>query len=188
MLEYNQIKERTYIDLEGIPYEVISSHVFRKQQRKPVNKTKIRNLITKRVIEKTFHQNEKATEAIIGSKKIKYLYNNKDKFWFCKENNPKNRFSIPENIVGVQGKFIKENCLVKSITFNDEIIGLKVPIKVELKVIDAPPGEKGNTAQGGSKQVTLETGAQILVPLFINEGDLIRINTESGEYSERAQK
>ena len=188
MLEYNEIKEKKYIVLDGEPYEVLSSHVFRKQQRKPVNDAKLRNLISGKVTERSFHQNEKAEEADISKKTIKYLYNNRGEWWFCEESDPSKRFKLEETLVGDQGKFLKENSFVDGLLFNEEIIGLKLPIKVDLKVTDAPPAVKGNTAQGGNKQVTLETGAVISAPLFINEGDVIRVNTESGSYTERAEK
>lgn len=188
MLDYSEIKEKKYIVLDGDPYEVLSSHVFRKQQRKPVNDTKLRNLITGKVTERSFHQSEKVEEADISKKTIKYLYNNRGEWWFCEESDPSKRFKLPQELVGDQGKFLKENSLVDGLLFNDEIIGLKLPIKVELKVTEAPPAVKGNTAQGGNKQVTLETGAIISAPLFINEGDIIRVNTETGTYTERAEK
>lgn len=188
MLEYSEVKERVYIDLDGTPYEVLSSHVFRKQQRKPVNQTKLKNLITGKVTERSFHASEKVAEADIATRKIKYLYSNKGDFWFCAENNPKDRFSVSAETVGDQGKFLKENTVIDGVTYKDEIIGVKVPIKVDLLVTEAPPGEKGNTAQGGNKQVTLETGAVVNVPLFVNEGDTVRINTVDGEYTERVQK
>jgi len=187
MLKYNDIKERVYIDIDGSPYEVLSSHVSRKQQRKPVNVTKLRNLITKKVVERSFHQNERVNEADIEKRKIKYLYRHKDQLWFCDENNPKNRFRVADTAVGNDFDYVTDNSLVEALYFKDGIIEIKVPLKLDLKVTDAPPNIKGNTAQGGTKLVTLETGATILVPLFIEEGDIVRVNTESGKYSERAK-
>lgn len=184
MLDYNEIKERKYIIIDGEPYEVLSSHVFRKQQRKPVNQTKLKNLISGRVIEKSFHQSEKVNEADIERKKIKYLYNNKGEFWFCEENDPSQRFTLPEDVIE-GAKFMKENSLVDAKLFSDEVIGVSLPIKVQLKVKEAPPAVKGNTATGADKLVTLETGAVVTVPIFIKEGDSIEINTETGEYKGR---
>ncbi|HEY4478668.1 MAG TPA: elongation factor P, partial [Candidatus Paceibacterota bacterium] len=97
MLEYSEIVERKYIIMDGLPYEVISSHVFRKQQRKPVNATKLKNMITGKVTEYSFHQSEKVEEAEIDSKEVKYLYNNRGEFWFCDPKNPSNRSSINED-------------------------------------------------------------------------------------------
>lgn len=186
MLEYNEITLRKFIIYEGDPYEVLDSHVFRKQQRKPVNATKLRNLITGNVKEISFHQSEKVEEADLGKVEVKYLYNNKSEYWFCEKADPTKRFILNSAMLGPQIQFIKSNSLVEAITFNDNIIGVKYPIKVELKVVEAHPAVKGDTAKGGSKQIKLETGAIIYGPMFINEGEIIRINTETGEYAERA--
>jgi len=190
MLEYNEIKERKHIIFDGEPYEVLDSHVFRKQQRKPVNQTKLRNMISGRIVEHSFHQSDKAVEAEMETKQIKYLYSNPKtgEIWFCLENKPSERFSIAADTIGTAIKFLKENSIISALTFEDKIIGVKLPIKVELKVTEAPPSIKGNTAQGGNKQVTLETGASVNAPLFINEGDIITVNTETGEYTDRVSK
>lgn len=189
MLEYNEVTERKYIVYEGAPYEVLTSHVFRKQQRKPVNATKLKNLFTGKVTEVSFHQSEKIEEAEINKKEIKYLYNNRGEWWFGDPKDPSKRFPIAEELVGPAGKFLKANTLVDMLTFGEDddvkILGLKLPIKVELKVTEAPPAVKGDTISGGSKQITLETGAVVNAPLFIKEGEIVRINTETGEYSER---
>lgn len=191
MLEYNEITERKYIVFEGEPYEVIDSHVFRKQQRKPVNATKMRNMLTGRIVEHSFHVSDKAEEADITKKEVKYLYTNKGQFWFADAKNPSDRFELPETMIGSASKFLKENTLVDAMLFDDgksdegKIIGLKLPIKMDLKVTEAHPAVKGNTAQGGTKAVVLETGAEIQVPMFIKEGDVVRVNTETGQYTDR---
>lgn len=184
-LEYNEIKENKVIVMDGAPYVVLSSHVFRKQQRKPVNATKLKNLITGKVTEYSFHVSEKAEEAEIENKDIKYLYNNRGEWWFCEVNDPSKRFKLDEILIGNGGKFLKANTIVQAIIFNKEIIGVKLPIKVDLKVTEAPPAVKGDTAKGGNKVITLETGATVLAPLFVNEGDVVRINTETGQYTDR---
>lgn len=185
LLEYNEIKERKYIVYEGEPYEVLTSHVFRKQQRKPVNATKLKNLITGSVKEISFHVSEKVEEAEIDSREAKYLYNNRGEFFFADPKDPSKRFSMKEEQVGPQGKFLKANTVVEILSFQERHVGFKLPVKVELKVVEAPPAVKGDTAKGGTKQAKLETGAVINVPLFIEEGEVIRINTETGEYVER---
>lgn len=187
MLEYNEIKERKYIVMDGEPYEVVTSHVFRKQQRKPVNATKLKNLITGKVMEYSFHQNEKAEEAELETRKVKYLYEAKGEYWFCEEKDPGKRFNLDADIVGAMIGFVKQNSLVDLVTFQDRIVSIKTPVKVILLVKEAADAVKGNTAQGGLKQVILETGAKINVPMFINQGDSISINTETGEYVERAK-
>lgn len=188
MLNYSEILPRKYIVLENEPYEVLTSSTVKKSRQKPANQTKLRNLLNGRVIEQAFHQSDKVEEADINKRTIKYLYANRGEFWFSDPKNPKDRFQLPEEIVGDNIVFIKENSEVTGLTFNDNIIGITVPIKIDLKVTEAPPGIKGNTAQGGSKVVTLETGATVSTPLFINEGDIVRVNTETGEYVERVEK
>lgn len=188
MLEYNEILPKKVILLDGAPYEVLDAHVFRKQQRKPVNQTKLRHLITGKVTEQAFHVSEKVEEAELSTREVKYLYSNRGEYWFCAANNPADRFMLGGDIVGPAGQFLKPNTVLEALVFDENIIAVRVPIKVELVVKDAPPAVRGNTAQGGTKQVTLETGAVINAPLFINEGDIVRINTELGQYVERVDK
>lgn len=191
LLEYNEIRERKIIVWEGQPYEVIHSHVFRKQQRKPVNATKLKNLITGRVAEISFGSSEKAEEADIMTRPAVYLYKAKGEVFLSDLKDKSKRFSIKEDIAGDKIKFIKANSEVELIIFTndddeEQVIGIKVPIKVELEVTEAPPAIKGASVTGGNKLATVETGAQITVPLFIEVGEMIRINTDTGEYTERA--
>jgi elongation factor P len=187
MLEYNEILPKRVVVLEDEPYVVLTAHVFRKQQRKPVNQTKLKNLVTGKVTERAFHVSEKAEEAEIEKREVTYLYNNKGEWWFCEPKDRSKRFKLEAELLGEQGRFLKDNTLATALVFKDEIMGLELPIKVDLKVTDAPPAVKGNTAQGVTKQVTLETGATINAPIFVNEGDVIRINTETGDYVERVK-
>lgn len=185
MLDYSEVKERKYIIYEDEPWEVLSSHVFRKQQRKPVNATKLKNLITGRVTEVSFHVNDKVEEAEIEKQEVKFLYQNRGEWWFCEASDPAKRFKLEESLIGSPAKFLKANTVVDAMVFNEKIIGLKLPIKMELKVTEAHDATRGNTAQGATKAVKLETGAEIQVPMFIKEGDVIRINTEEGTYTDR---
>jgi elongation factor P len=185
MLEYSEIKERKYIVFEDEPYEVLDSHVFRKQQRKPVNATKLRNMLTGRIVEHSFHVSDKAEEADIEKQEVKYLYTNKGEFWFAEASDPSKRFQLPESMLGFAAKFLKPNTVVDAMLFRDKIIGVKLPIKMDLVVKEAHPATKGNTAQGATKMVVLETGVEIQVPMFINEGDVVRVNTDTGLYTDR---
>jgi elongation factor P len=185
MLEYNEITLRKYIIFEKEPWEVLDSHVFRKQQRKPVNATKLKNLLNGRVTEHSFHVSDKVEEAEIITQKVKYLYTNRGEWWFCAESDPSNRFMIKDETIGEGRKFMKTNSIIEVLKFEDKIFGVKLPIKVELTVKEAPPAVRGDTAKGGNKLITLETGAVLNAPMFVNPGDVIRINTETGEYVER---
>jgi len=188
VLSYSEVVPKKIILHEGEPFEVLSSHVFRMQMRKPVNQTKLRSLKTGRVVERSFHQAETVEEADVEYKDITFLYHNRGEYWFCEKDNPKNRFKLPEEVIGESGHFLKQNSDVGSVVFDEVVIGINLPIKLELKVTDAPPAVKGNTVQGGTKIVTLETGATVNAPMFINEGDIIRVNTTTGEYVERVEK
>lgn len=195
MLNYNEIRTGKYIIYDSEPWEVIDWQVSRKQQNKPVNKTRLKNLINGRVVDNTFHVSDKVNEADIEKRDLKYLYINEKKgeVWFSDPDNPKDRFTIDTEIVGERIKYITENSLIPVKVFTDKegeesIIGVVYPIKAELLVTEAPPGIKGDTATGGTKVVTLETGATVSAPLFINVGDIVAVNTEDGSYSTRVEK
>lgn len=188
VLSYNEITPKKVIIYNDEPYLVVDSHVFRKQKRKPVNNTKLKNLKNGRLLEVTFHVSETAEEAELETKSVTFIYRKPGEYWFHFTGRPSERFSLSEDLVGDQGRFLKERSDIDALIFNDEIIGLKLPIKIDLKVKEAMPAVKGNTSGGALKQVTLETGATVMVPMFINEGDIISINTETGEYSARVEK
>ncbi len=188
VLSYSEVVPKKVIVVDSEPYEVLSSHVFRMQMRKPVNQTKLRNLKSGRVIEKSFHQAESIDEADIEYEDITFLFHKRGEYWFSEKDNPKNRFMLSDDIIGDRGHWLKQNADVEAMRFEGEVIGIQLPIKLDLKVTEAPPAVKGNTVQGGTKVVTLETGATVNAPMFINEGDVLRINTETGDYVERVSK
>lgn len=188
MLTYNDLKVGTIFVLDGAPQQVLEFSFLRMQQRKPVAQVKMKNLITGKVITRNFHQNETFKEADMEKETIKYLYNHRGDYFFSDTKDLSKRFSLKEVAVGGGAKFLKQNTEVTSIKFNNQIISIQIPIKMDLKIKETPPGEKGNTAQGGVKNAVLETGAIIQVPLFVNNGDTVRVNTELGEYVERIEK
>lgn len=189
MLDYSEISERAYIIYDGAPYEVLSSKIGSKGGYKTVNVTKLKNLMNGKVVSVTFHQSDKIEEADIEFKDAKFLYkDNKGLYWFSDPNNPANRFNLSEEVIGSAAKFMKINSIVETMIFNEKVIGVHLPIKVDLKVTEAPPAVKGDTSGGATKQITLETGAVINAPLFVNEGDMVTINTVTEEYVSRAGK
>jgi len=169
----------------GEPWEVLEYNLMKVAQRRPVVQTKIRNLIKGGVQEKNFQQGDVFEEVEITKKNIKYLYANKGQYWFCEENDPSQRFFFTEEQVGTQAKFFKPNSIVEGLIFDGKIISVSAGIKVQLKVAETPPGVKGDRAQGGTKAAKLESGATIQVPLFIEEGDVIEVNTELEQYVKR---
>lgn len=188
MLSYFNLRKGTKFILDGQPYEVLEFCQMGKAQDVFVAQTKIKNLITGNVYEKNFHHGDVFEETELSKIKIKFLYSHRDKFFFCEENNPTKRFNLNEEKIGSAARFLKPNEIVEGIIFNNEIINISLPIKIQLKVTQAPPGVKGDSAQPGTKTVVLETGAEINVPLFIEEGDIIEINTEKNEYVRRIEK
>jgi len=192
MLEYSEIRERKIIIFEGEPCEVMENHVARTQQRKPQNQVKLKSLLSGRTWNTVFHASDKADEAEINKKDVKFLYTNKGEFWFSDPENPKDRFQLDEKIIGETSKYLKPNEIVTAMVWDNDgeekIINIKLPVKMEFIVKEAPPSIKGNTANGGGKLVTLENGIKMNVPFFIEAGEKIRVNTETGEYVERVQE
>ena len=189
MLEYSEIKKGKVIIYEDEPYTILDYHIARTQQRKPQNQVKMRSLITGRGVNTVFHASDTVEEADIMKRTIKYLYSKGNEHWFCDAKDPGDRFKLDDTLVGDSKKYMKENSEVEAMVFDfddeERIIGIKLPVKMEFVVKEAPPAIKGASATGGNKRVTLENGTQAEVPLFINEGDRVRINTETGEYVER---
>lgn len=189
MLEYSEIREKKIIIYEDEPCEVIENHVARTQQRKPQNQVKLKSLLSGRTWNTVFHASDKAEEAEVSKKDIKFLYANRGEYWFADPENPKDRFKLDEKILGESTKFLKPNENVSAVVWDndgeDKIISIKLPVKMEFIIKEAPPSIKGNTANGGGKLVTLENGIKINVPFFIEIGDKIRVNTETGDYVER---
>ncbi len=191
-LDYDEIKPRKHIIVDGMPFEILDSHVARTQKRKPQNQVRMRNMLNGKVVPGTFHASDTAEEADISKREALFLFANKGEYWFCDPKDRAKRFEIDANVLGDQVKYLKDNTVVdiKIFEYEDEenIIGVTLPVKMTFEVKEAPPAIKGNTASGGGKLVTLETGAQVTTPFFIEAGEKIIVNTETGEYVERAGK
>lgn len=188
MISYNELKPGVTFILDGEPYVVIEYHFLRMQQRRPVAQTKIRNLKNGKIVQRTFQQSDSLQEAQIEKEPVTFIYENRGEYWFHKKDKPGDRFQLAADLIGDKKNFLKPKMEVMADKFDDQIITVSIPVKMDLKVTNAPPAVKGNTAQGGTKEIILETGYRLNVPMFVNEGDVIRINTESGEYVERVEK
>ena len=148
-------------------------------------RTKIRNVITGAVVEKTFNPNDKYPTAFIERKDMEYLYNDGDLYYFM-DNETYEQLPINAGVLGDNFKFVKENMVCKIMSYKGNVFGVEPPTFVELEVTQTEPGVRGDTATNVTKPATLETGAEIKVPIFINEGDKIQIDTRTGEYMSRA--
>lgn len=187
-LGMNDLRPGVFFIYEGQPYVVLETHHLKMQQRRPVMQTKMKNMLNGKMYERNFQQSDSFEEAEIAYQNVKFLYAHRDEYWFAEESNPSKRFKLIEEIIGNGVKYLKADTILKAVMFNQTIINVELPIKMDFKVIEAPPAIRGDTAQGGVKQVKIETGATVNVPLFINENDIIRLNTESGDYVERVNK
>lgn len=187
-LGVNELKPKTFFIYGGQPYVVLETHHLKMQQRRPTVQVKMKNLINGKVLERNFAQSDVFEQADVEKQRVKYMYGHRGQYWFADEKDSSKRFELSEDLLGDSTKFLKANTVLEAVSFEGKIITVELPVKMEFKVIEAPPAIKGNTAQGGVKQVKVETGAMINAPLFINEGDMICINTETGEYVERADK
>lgn len=199
MISYNELKKGVAIILDGQPYEIIETSPLFKGRGHSVLQTKLKNLITGNLISRTFHSSDALEEADISKFNAKFLYSHPDKkssasngasknrYFFCEESNPQKRFDLAEEQISRTAKFLKPNQIVEGLNFEEEIINISLPIKINLKVKEAPPGIKGNRSEAGTKQVVLETGATLNTPLFVKEEDIIEINTQTGEYVRRIE-
>lgn len=185
MLSYFDLRKGIKFVLDGEPYEVLEFQQIGKAQDVFVAKTKIRNLISGKVFDRNFHKDDTFEEAELDKVEAKFIYGRRGKFIFSEAKDPSKRFELAEEQIGSAAKFLKPNQILTGVKFRGEIINIALPIKIDLKVVEAPPGLKGDRAQAGTKPVVLETGATINAPLFVEEGDIIEVNTETGEYVRR---
>ena len=185
MLTISEIKTGKVIKIGNEPYVVVRTDHHKMGRGGAVLKTKLRNLITGSVLEKTFQGNEKAEEAETETKKTNFMYKDESQAYFM-NNQTYEQFSLSLEQIGERQKFLKEGTDVDTLYFSDKPVAIDLPVKIDLKVISAPPGVKGNSAGNVTKQVELETGTKINAPMFVNEGDIIKVNTETGEYVARA--
>lgn len=185
MLNFNEIKTGKVIKVNNDPYIIIKTDHHKMGRGGAVLKIKCRNLINGNILERTYQGAEKAEEAETETKKANFMYKDKEEAYFM-DNENYEQFSLHLEEIGEPAQFLKEGVDVDVLYFEGKPVSISLPIKMEFKVVSAPPGVKGNSAGNVNKQVEIETGAKINVPMFINEGDMIRINTDTGEYVERA--
>lgn len=174
------------IEWESKPYLIVDFQHVKPGKGGAFVRTKLKNLINGRVVDQTFRSGEKVGRPDLEEKEMQYLYREGDRLVFM-DNATYDQVELTQEQVGDQAQFLQENINIKVLYYNREPIGIELPTFVELIVADTEPGIKGDTASGGSKPATLETGVVIQVPLFISEGDKLRIDTRTGEYIERAK-
>jgi elongation factor P len=184
MISVNDFKTGVTIELDGQAYQVVEFQHVKPGKGAAFVRAKLRNVKSGGSVEKTFRGGEKVHRAHLDRREMQYLYNDGDNYVFM-DNENYDQIAITPEAIGDGVKWLLENMNIQVLFFQDNIIGIELPNFVELQVVDTEPGVKGDTATGASKNATLETGAVVQVPLFVNTGDKLRIDIRTGEYMER---
>lgn len=185
MLSMSELKVGTTFKHENAPFIVVAAEHSKQARAAAVLRTKVKNLITGQVLEITFGGNDSVQEADLERRKANFQFREGDVYTFM-DNNTFDQFELSGTAVGTVGNFIKEGEDVEVMFYEGKPVSATVPPKVVLTVVEAPPGVKGDSASNVTKKVKLETGYEVNVPLFINQGEKIRVNTDTGDYVERA--
>ena len=184
MISAGDFRNGVTIEFEGNIYQIIEFQHVKPVKGHTFVRTQLKNVITGAVVEKTFNPNDKYPTAFIDRKDMEYSYSDGDLYYFM---DPETYDQIPLNkaAIGDALKFVKENEICKLVSHNGSVFGVEPPLFVELLITECEPGVKGDTATGATKPCVVETGATLYVPLFVNEGDTIKIDTRTGEYLSR---
>ena len=185
MISAGDFRNGATCELDGQVLQVVEFQHVKPGKGAAFVRTKIRNVISGAVTEKTFNPTDKYPTAFVERKDMQYLYRDGDLYYFM-DNETYENIPISASTLGDNFKFVKENMDVKVLSYKGNVFGVEPPFFIELEVTQTDPGFKGDTATNATKPATLETGAEIRVPLFINEGDHIKVDTRTGEYMERA--
>ncbi len=184
MISVNDLKTGLTLQLDNGLWSVVEFLHVKPGKGAAFVRSKLKNVETGQVVEKTFRAGEKVAKAMLDRREMQYLYKEGSEYVMM-DNETYEQLQIPEDHIGDGIKYLKENMVVQVLMHDSRIIGIDIPAHVELEVIDTPPAEKGNTAQGGTKPAKLETGAVVNVPFFVQNGDIIRVDTRSNEYLDR---
>ena len=185
MVTAGDFRNGVTFDMDGSVMQIIEFQHVKPGKGAAFVRTKLRNVVTGSVIEKTFNPTDKYPLAVVERKDMQYLYTDGELYYFM-DMESYEQTPIDSDKLGDAFKFVKEEMMCKVVSYKGTVISVEPPMFVELEVTETEPGFKGDTAQGATKPATLETGATIKVPLFINIGDVLKIDTRTGEYLERA--
>lgn len=185
MISVNDFKTGATIELDGQAYQVVEFQHVKPGKGAAFVRAKLKNVKSGGVVERTFRGGEKVPKAHLDRREMQYLYNDGEGYVFMDTQNYE-QMTVDAATMGDNSKWLLENMNINVLFFQENIIGIEIPNFVEMKVIDTEPGVKGDTATGATKNAVLETGAVVQVPLFVNTGDRLRIDTRTGEYMERA--
>ena len=188
MLKINDLKPKMIVTIDGAHYQVLEAKHLHMGRGGSSVQTKIRNLVTGRVFARNFKPADTFAEADVEKRELEFLYCHRGECAFAAADHPSERFTASASLLGDALRWLKRAMPVTALFLGGKLLTISVPIKVDLTVTEAPPGLRGDTVSGATKTVTVETGTTIQTPLFVNEGDVIRVNTERGEYVERVAK
>ncbi|MCG3174923.1 MAG: Elongation factor P [Myxococcota bacterium] len=186
MYETSDFRKGLKIEINGQPYDIVEFQHVKPGKGNAFTRTRIKNLLTGNTLEMTFKSGEKVGKPDLANREMQYLYVQDGNYYFMDNENYEQIF-VPREVLGEAADFMQENILVQVLIYNGKPIAVELPVFVILKVVQTDPGFKGDTATNASKPATLETGAKINVPLFVNEGDVLKIDTRSWEYVERVK-
>lgn len=184
MISAGDFRNGITIELEGSVYQIIEFQHVKPGKGAAFVRTKLKNVINGGVVERTFRPTEKCPQARIDRKDMQYLYSDGDLYNFM-DTETYDQVALNGDTVGDALKFVKENEMVKVCSYNGSVFAIEPPLFVELEITDTEPGFKGDTATGATKPAIVETGAKVMVPLFVNQGEVIKIDTRTGEYLSR---
>ena len=184
MISAGDFRNGITIEFEGNVYQIIEFQHVKPGKGAAFVRTKLKNIINGGVVEKTFRPTEKCPQARIDRKDMQYLYSDGDLFNFM-DTETYDQIALNADAVGDALKFVKENEMVKICSYNGNVFAIEPPLFVELEITDTEPGFKGDTATGATKPAIVETGAKVMVPLFVDQGEVIKIDTRTGEYLSR---
>ena len=184
MISVNDFKTGLTVELDNGLWSVVEFLHVKPGKGAAFVRSKLKNVITGQVVEKTFRAGEKVAKATLDRREMQYLYKEGTEYVMM-DNESYDQLHVAEAQIGSGIKYLKENMNIMILMHEGKIIGVDIPAHVELEVVDTPPAEKGNTAQGGTKPATLETGAVVQVPFFVSNGDMIRVDTRTNEYLDR---
>ena len=181
-----EFKKGLKVELDGVPYAIVDFQHVKPGKGGAFVRTKLKSLLTGRVLDQTFRSGEKVKKPDLMEREMQFLYQEGDRFCMM-DNEHYEQIMLTEEQVGEARLYLIDNLDVKVLFFNQQPVGVEMPLFVELAVAQTEPGMKGDTAAGGTKPATLESGAAIQVPLFINEGDRVKVDTRTGNYIERVK-
>jgi elongation factor P len=185
MLDAGELRKGTAIELDGEIYQILEYQHVKMQQRQPVVKLKLRDVRSGNVTERNFQSGDKVTPAFLEHRPVQYLYSDGDLYYFM-DNESYEQIMLTSAQIGEGTNYLKEGLVLETVTCKGDTVAIELPNSVELQVMETEPGFKGDRATAGTKPAKLETGVAIQVPLFINAGDIIKVNTRTGEYQEKA--